>query len=360
MVDDLSADGVVSAGVVVGRILLTCDQLIRVEELTIGSGANENRLLRKFSGPRMTKEFLKDHCKQNRLYSTPHLNDTLYLHFKGFSTIENLEEYTGLKCLWLESNGLQRIENLDAQINLRCLFLQQNLIHKLENLAPMQKLCSLNVSNNYINTIENISCLPQLSTLQIAHNKLEVVHDIQHLSKCVALTVLDLSHNLLHEPAILPILEAMPELRVLNLLGNKVVTNIPNYRKTLIVRLRHLTFLDDRPVFPRDRACAEAWALGGLELERKEREQWDTQDRKKIQDSLDALALIKKKAQRRLRLKEEAERGEQFLCPMQNSYQSMDYRLLVFSQVTLRLPSLPKPLVRNRLVRTSKALCRKH
>ncbi|XP_051919255.1 dynein axonemal assembly factor 1 homolog [Hippocampus zosterae] len=299
--------------------------------------SNENRLLRTFSGPRMTKEFLKDHCRQNRLYSTPHLNDTLYLHFKGFSTIENLEEYTGLKCLWLESNGLQRIENLDAQINLRCLFLQQNLIHKLENLAPMQKLCSLNVSNNYINTIENISCLPQLSTLQIAHNKLEVVHDIQHLSKCVALTVLDLSHNLLHEPGILPILEAMPELRVLNLLGNKVVTNIPNYRKTLIVRLRHLTFLDDRPVFPRDRACAEAWALGGLELERKEREQWDTQDRKKIQDSLDALALIKKKAQRRLRLQEEAERGdtEASISPETSCEESAGENIQSFVQETL-------------------------
>ncbi|XP_061643953.1 titin homolog [Phyllopteryx taeniolatus] len=272
--------------------------------------SDENTPLKKLSGPRMTKEFLKDHCKQNRLYSTPCLNDTLYLHFKGFSTIENLEEYTGLKCLWLESNGLQRIQNLDAQVNLRCLFLQQNLIHKLENLAPMQKLCSLNVSNNYINTIENISCLSQLSTLQIAHNKLEVVHDIQHLSDCMALTVLDLSHNLLHEPGIVPILEAMPELRVLNLMGNKVVSKIPNYRKTLIVRLRQLTFLDDRPVFPRDRACAEAWALGGLEFERKEREQWDNQDRKKIQESLDALALIKKKAQRRLRLKEEAARGD--------------------------------------------------
>lgn len=269
----------------------------------------------KYSGPRMTKKFLKDHCKQNKLYSTPCLNDTLYLHFKGFSTIENLEEYTGLKCLWLESNGLQRIENLDAQTDLRCLFLQQNLIYRLENLEPLKKLCTLNVSNNYIHTIERISCLPDLSTLQIAHNKLETVGGIEHLSQCLAISVLDMSHNLLHDPEILPVLEAMPELRVLNLMGNEVVKRIPNYRKTMIVRLKQLTFLDDRPVFPKDRACAEAWAVAGLEGERKEREQWETRERRKIQDSLDGMAEIRKKARERRRLRELQERGEQLLLP---------------------------------------------
>ncbi|XP_040902874.1 dynein assembly factor 1, axonemal [Toxotes jaculatrix] len=264
----------------------------------------------KLSGPRMTKKFLRDHCKQNKLYSTPYLNDTLFLHFKGFSTIENLEEYTGLKCLWLESNGLQRIENLDAQTDLRSLFLQQNLIYKLENLEPLKKLCTLNVSNNYIHTIENISCLPDLSTLQIAHNKLETMGDIEHLSQCLAISVLDMSHNLLNDPEILTVLESMPELRVLNLMGNEVVKKIPNYRKTMIVHLKQLTFLDDRPVFPKDRACAEAWAVGGLEGERKEREQWETRERKKIQDSLDSMAMIRKKAQERRHLRELQEKGE--------------------------------------------------
>ncbi|KAM9359132.1 dynein axonemal assembly factor 1 [Symphorus nematophorus] len=282
-----------------------------------GNEENDNKLQsplqdkgEKHSGPRMTKKFLKDHCKQNKLYSTPCLNDTLYLHFKGFSTIENLEEYTGLKCLWLESNGLQHIENLDAQTDLRCLFLQQNLIYKLENLEPLKKLCTLNVSNNYIHVIENISCLPDLSTLQIAHNKLETVGDIEHLSQCLAISVLDMSHNLLHDPEILSILEAMPELRVLNLMGNEVVRRIPNYRKTMIVRLKQLTFLDDRPVFPRDRACAEAWAVGGLEGERQEREKWKTRERREIQDSLDGMAMIRKKAQERRRLRELQEKGE--------------------------------------------------
>uniref|UniRef100_A0A3P9PW02 Dynein assembly factor 1, axonemal n=2 Tax=Poecilia reticulata TaxID=8081 RepID=A0A3P9PW02_POERE len=258
----------------------------------------------KHSEPRMTKKFLKDLCKKNKLYSTPSLNDTLYLHFKGFSKIENLEEYTGLKCLWLESNGLQRIENLDAQTDLRCLFLHQNLICKLENLEPMKKLCTLNVSNNYIHMIENISCLPELSTLQISHNKLESAKDVEHLGECMAINVLDLSHNLLHDPEIVSVLEAMPELRVLNLMGNEVVRKIPNYRKTLIIHLKQLTFLDDRPVFPKDRACAEAWAKDGLEGEWKERAAWVSRERRKIQDSLDELAKIREKALEKKRLRE--------------------------------------------------------
>ncbi|XP_041851659.1 dynein assembly factor 1, axonemal [Melanotaenia boesemani] len=278
------------------------------ENLELQSPLKEEK--EKYTGPRMTKKFLKDHCKKHKLYFTPSLNETLYLHLQGFSTIENLEEYTGLKCLWLQSNGLRRIENLDAQTDLRCLFLQENLIYKLENLEPLKKLCSLNVSNNYIQIIKNISCLPELNTLIVAHNKLETVGDIEHLSQCLSISVLDLSHNLLNDPEILIVLEAMPDLRVLNLMGNEVVKKIPNYRKTMIVRLKQLTFLDDRPVFPKDRACAEAWAERGVEGEQKERELWETRERRKIQDNIDGMAVIRKKALERRRLRELQEKGE--------------------------------------------------
>ncbi|CAL8349816.1 unnamed protein product [Arctogadus glacialis] len=278
----------------------------------------------KYTGPRMTKKFLRDHCKENKLYVTPYLNDTLYLHFKGFSTIENLEEYTGLKCLWLESNGLRQIANLEAQTELRSLFLHQNLIYKLENLGSLEKLCTLNVSNNYIQTIENIACLPELGSLQIAHNKLETMGDIEHLRGCLSISVLDMSHNLLSDPEILAVLESMPRLHVLNLMGNNVVKKIENYRRTLIVRLRLLTYLDDRPVFPKDRACAEAWAVGGLEAERKEREMWETRERRKIQDSLDAIATIRDKAIERRRLREMQEKGQAEGTPKVESQSSCE------------------------------------
>lgn len=49
------------------------------------------------------------------------------------------------------------------------------------------------------------------------------------------------------------------------------------------------------------RACAEAWAQGGREAEKKEREMWEAKDRKKIQDSLDALSAIRKRAEEKRR-----------------------------------------------------------
>ena len=45
------------------------------------------------AGARMTKAVLKQCAVDNEGYESPELNDNLYLHFKGFRKIENLEEY---------------------------------------------------------------------------------------------------------------------------------------------------------------------------------------------------------------------------------------------------------------------------
>ena len=76
----------------------------------------------------MSSKRLKEICKERGHYSTPHLNDILYFHYKGFRKIENLEPYTGCKSLWLEGNGICKIEGLDLLKELMCLYLQENMI----------------------------------------------------------------------------------------------------------------------------------------------------------------------------------------------------------------------------------------
>lgn len=88
-------------------------------------------------------------------------------------------------------------------------------------------------------------------------------------------------------------MEGMQSLRVLNLMGNPVRSKVKFYRKILTIKCKDLQHLDDRPVFPRDRACAEAWRDGGDEAEEATRLEWIRAEQKKINDSVDALIRLK-------------------------------------------------------------------
>ena len=57
------------------------------------------------------KHFL---CRDWKLYyTTPEYNERLYLGYKGFSKMQALEPFTGLKCLNFECNAVKEIEGLD-------------------------------------------------------------------------------------------------------------------------------------------------------------------------------------------------------------------------------------------------------
>ncbi|PFH38115.1 hypothetical protein BESB_004560 [Besnoitia besnoiti] len=146
-------------------------------------------------GPVMNRALLGQICKESGQYESPALNDKLYLHFRGFTKIENLDDYTQVRALWLEGNGIRRIEGLDNLKELKCLFLQQNCIREIENLDYCERLVTLDLSHNCIRKIAGLSCLPRLSNLKLAYNAFETLEDIAGLTECPALTNLDISHN---------------------------------------------------------------------------------------------------------------------------------------------------------------------
>jgi len=220
----------------------------------------------------MTKKALKKICIDHKGYGTPELNEKLYFHCRGFTKIENLEEYTGVKVLWLQQNAISKIEGI-SNCSLKSLFLQENLISEIEGLEALTELDSLHLGTNSIKRLQNLSHLKKLSGLNLSKCQLSDAKNLSHLLDLPMLQVLDLSQNKFEEPVeLVENVKQLQTVKVLYLKGNPAVKKITNYRKTMISSMPSLTFLDDRPVFAEERRIAEAWAAGGRTAEQDERQ----------------------------------------------------------------------------------------
>ena len=224
----------------------------------------------------ITENYCSKLCEYNGGYAYPHLNANLYLHFQGFHKIQNLDSFINLKVLYLENNCIDKIENLNALKSLTCLYLQNNYIKEIENLEDNRNLVILNLSNNKIKKIQNLEKLEKLENLYIEKNYLSTLESIEGLADAKKLILLDIQNNELNDNAegILSLFEKFEKLKVLYFKGNEAIRLINNYRRTLIVRLKRLTYLDDRPVREEDRIGAQAYLEGGYEAEKKAREKY--------------------------------------------------------------------------------------
>ena len=123
----------------------------------------------------------------------------------------------------------------------------------------MPALDTINLCKNFIKKIEGLGSCSKLHSLLLGNNLLSSADDVRHVLVCADLMTLDIQHNRIDDVAILGVLAAMPDLRVLYLMGNPVVKSIRYYRKTVIAACPQLRYLDDRPVFDDERRRVKRW-----------------------------------------------------------------------------------------------------
>lgn len=226
----------------------------------------------------MTQAFFKKLCNSDwkSYYHTPELNEKLWLHQKGFKKIRNLGQFENLKCLYFDGNGCTSLLGLEQNTNLKSLFIQDNCIEEIDGLETLAELRQINISDNCVEIIKGLENCKKLDSFHIKANKLGChelgdVASLRGLLDCPSIESLDISDNSLQDPAIVDeILAKMPNLKVLHAQNNKFCQKVSSYRKTLVWKIKTLTYLDDRPIFPEDRRRAEAFARGGLDQERAE------------------------------------------------------------------------------------------
>lgn len=187
--------------------LLAC---LQIPGAVSGLGKGKQSKLLGLGLMELTVEWLKAHCKeermkQNDIYSTPELNDKLYLHYKGFRKIQALEAFINLKVIWLEGNGLDEISGLAHMTKLRTLYLHENCIHELKGLETLGELDTINLSKNFVSKIEGLQGCQKLQTLMLAHNSLTSADDVRHLLEVPSLVSVDVQHNRIDDVAVLEV-----------------------------------------------------------------------------------------------------------------------------------------------------------
>ena len=219
----------------------------------------------------MTEKKVIEICHKHNLYTTPHLNDILHLENIGFVNIAGLDQFIGLKVLWLNGNQITEITGLDSLPNLVTLYLQNNFIESLNGIKNLTNLEQLCISHNYLRCLDGIEYCTNLVSVDAEKNRISGPECIDALKQLKKLQIIQLADNKMEDPESIDVFESLPDLRVIHLSGNPIVKKIPMYRRTIISKNKELKCLDDTLITPEERRTVEAWARGGKEEERAER-----------------------------------------------------------------------------------------
>lgn len=211
----------------------------------------------------MTEQLITEQCKKNGGYTTPELNETLYLHYFGFSHLNGLGAFVGCTVLYLNNNALRCLDGLAPLVHLHSLYLASNALTSLSSLPVLPALRTLDVAHNSLTELVGLdAAVPQLQQLLASHNRLA---DATGLAGCADMLSLDLSHNALDdEAAVSAALQPLrASVRTLLLQGNTLCRGAAHYRERWVAAFTALRWLDEYPVFDDERERVEAFARGG-------------------------------------------------------------------------------------------------
>jgi Leucine-rich repeat (LRR) protein len=192
------------------------------------------------------------------VYSTPSLNDCLFLHGMSLNSVsfDFGSIFTNLIQLSLENNAFTEIGNIRNCANLQFLNLRNNLITSIDfdrDLSQLHSLEQINLSSNRIHTFTGPTTeVTSLKHLNLRHNKLTVFPD--RIDQFSNLELFDISENSIETM----IGETLPKsLRQLYLSPNPFVGKIKFYRNSFISQLPDLVYLDNAFVSECERRSAE-------------------------------------------------------------------------------------------------------
>jgi hypothetical protein len=200
----------------------------------------------------LDKQLILSVAKSRDIYETPDLNDNLFLHGLGISSISHLPEYTNIVFLSLEQNSLTSLSVLNQFLNLRYLNVNNNSITSIDfwvDLGNLDQLEQLHASHNSIqNFVCEIFSPPKLKILNLSHNKL---NRLPNVSMMECLEVFNVSKNAIDDCDIVNSLKIyLPKtLKQLYLGPNPFVSSIKRYRRTVLSTLANesitLTYFDN-------------------------------------------------------------------------------------------------------------------
>eukprot|EP00933_Yihiella_yeosuensis_P061966 TRINITY_DN64857_c0_g1_i1.p1 TRINITY_DN64857_c0_g1~~TRINITY_DN64857_c0_g1_i1.p1 ORF type:complete len:538 (+),score=136.10 TRINITY_DN64857_c0_g1_i1:42-1616(+) len=221
----------------------------------------------RFSTKKMTPEAVMAICQERNMWMQPHLNTQLFLNYKGFDSIDGLEDYTNIKSLHLGNNSISKIEGLDRMADLRSLHLEGNAIRVIEGLDFNLELRQLNLDGNAVRSISGLAHLKKLEHLSLSKNCIDSLEEMEALKSMENLQNLDISHNQVESgEGVVEFFASLPNtIRVLRYHGNPGIRFVEHYRKRMVNSLPELRYLDERPIFPVERRSCAAWAEGGLQ-----------------------------------------------------------------------------------------------